>query len=354
MDALNQLGVQYGGHSSEEEQEDTKMSPTKKHAKACDVCRSNTAKYRCPRCELRSCSLDCSKRHKLETGCSGERDRTAFVPITEFTDEHLVSDFRLLEDVNRVADIAKRERSRKGLHNSKQLPSRLKFLTREAKRQAIKLIFMPMGMSRREHNTTHYDDKLKQIVWHVEFIFKHCQVTRHLEAVSTSCLSEVLSSLLDPHTGNTAARQQLLPYSKEPRENLLIYTQTQNVPANQKRFEPVELHKTVGECLNNKTVIEYPTFYVALPIERDIYTSTATSSDHSRDHIKMEDGSSSSDESDAESDSENVQKPNTSQHMEQAVLLNGNHNGDGNGSLQVNGFHSVDITDVKVEPSDDR
>lgn len=60
-------------------------------SKLCEECKQTEWKYKCPGCELRSCGLACVKAHKTRTGCSGKRDRTAFVPLAEFCDNVLVS-----------------------------------------------------------------------------------------------------------------------------------------------------------------------------------------------------------------------------------------------------------------------
>lgn len=57
----------------------------------CESCGKREARYRCPRCERRSCGVACVRRHKEETGCSGIRDRTSFVPLRAMTDGHLHS-----------------------------------------------------------------------------------------------------------------------------------------------------------------------------------------------------------------------------------------------------------------------
>jgi len=55
------------------------------------VCQAAAFKYRCPRCLTRSCSLPCVKQHKLISGCNGQRDKTAFVSLDDFTDLNLLS-----------------------------------------------------------------------------------------------------------------------------------------------------------------------------------------------------------------------------------------------------------------------
>ena len=46
--------------------------------------------------------------HKVCTGCSGKRSRTAYVPLASFADSHLRSDFFLLEGAKRLKDSARR------------------------------------------------------------------------------------------------------------------------------------------------------------------------------------------------------------------------------------------------------
>ncbi|CAM9584825.1 unnamed protein product, partial [Phaeothamnion confervicola] len=76
----------------------------------CEVCEGMTAKYRCPRCSRRTCSVECCRRHKDESGCDGRRDRTNFVRVSEFTEQQLRSDFHFLEDGLRSIEGARRER----------------------------------------------------------------------------------------------------------------------------------------------------------------------------------------------------------------------------------------------------
>ena len=64
----------------------------------------NPSKYKCPRCAVRSCSLPCVQRHKAEADCDGVRDRVSYLPINNFSDMDVVSDFRLLEEVTQQVD----------------------------------------------------------------------------------------------------------------------------------------------------------------------------------------------------------------------------------------------------------
>ncbi|GBL61145.1 Box C/D snoRNA protein 1 [Araneus ventricosus] len=80
----------------------------------CSVC-NEPSKYRCPKCSTFSCSLECVKVHKEETACDGVRDKTAFIPLDEFQERHLLSDYHFLENIGRTIDNAQRSKKKFGL-----------------------------------------------------------------------------------------------------------------------------------------------------------------------------------------------------------------------------------------------
>ena len=112
----------------------------------CEECQQQPAKYCCPRCSRRTCSLACVSgeplphypplcrhcrqsvppapasslspnpphpphaAHKEAAGCSGKRDRTAFVGRAAFDERTFMSDYRFLEEVQLAEDVAKRSK----------------------------------------------------------------------------------------------------------------------------------------------------------------------------------------------------------------------------------------------------
>ncbi|KAG8034464.1 hypothetical protein G9C98_007540 [Cotesia typhae] len=58
----------------------------------CEVCDKIQAKYTCPKCEVRTCSLACCRVHKKDLDCNGIRDKTKFIPLNKFTDLDLISE----------------------------------------------------------------------------------------------------------------------------------------------------------------------------------------------------------------------------------------------------------------------
>ncbi|KAI8047319.1 hypothetical protein BDF21DRAFT_303251, partial [Thamnidium elegans] len=69
--------------------------------KLCHLCKKNDWKYTCPRCLVHSCCMTCVKQHKLDTECSGIRDKTSYVPLREYNESNMMSDYTYLEDMSR-------------------------------------------------------------------------------------------------------------------------------------------------------------------------------------------------------------------------------------------------------------
>ncbi|CEM01628.1 unnamed protein product [Vitrella brassicaformis CCMP3155] len=78
----------------------------------CFICKK-AARYRCPACQTRTCSLECVKQHKERTGCTGQRERVQHVAASSFTDTDLHRDFVFLEEALRAVEAARRARERR-------------------------------------------------------------------------------------------------------------------------------------------------------------------------------------------------------------------------------------------------
>lgn len=88
----------------------------------CEVCGSKQAIYTCPKCEVKTCCLDCVRIHKKELECNGIRDRTKFVRMKDFNDSDLLSDYRLLEECARFVYAVKRDEKKKYTRIDRDLP----------------------------------------------------------------------------------------------------------------------------------------------------------------------------------------------------------------------------------------
>lgn len=68
----------------------------------CPYCNAQPPKYRCPACSARTCSLACSKRHKVYSECTGVRDPSAFVKRSQ-----LAQPSKLVQDYNYLLGVEK-------------------------------------------------------------------------------------------------------------------------------------------------------------------------------------------------------------------------------------------------------
>jgi hypothetical protein len=81
-------------------------------------------------------------------------------------------DYNLLEEIKRVADSARRTRTKLHPHPPySRFPPHRQDLKRAAARRRTKLLFLPSGMSKREKNQTQYDPRF---VWWKLILLESC------------------------------------------------------------------------------------------------------------------------------------------------------------------------------------
>ncbi|KAG8555227.1 hypothetical protein GDO81_017631 [Engystomops pustulosus] len=194
--------------SDSEEWEHTLRPKRKMSLYSCETCGNEEAKYKCPRCLKYSCSLPCVKKHKVDVTCSGVRDKTAFVPLSTFSDIHLLSDYRFLEDAGRVADAAMRD-VMISRHASNKF---LNLLKSKARKQDIDLRIMPVGFAKRKANSTYFNRKEQRFYWHVNLQFPQSQAEYTEKRVrENKTLNEILKTYIDPTESDPTIRQNKDP-----------------------------------------------------------------------------------------------------------------------------------------------
>ncbi|EEZ97683.1 box C/D snoRNA protein 1 [Tribolium castaneum] len=228
----------------------------------CEVCARKNAKYCCPRCEVKTCSLSCNKIHKLEVECSGVRDRAKFIPVNKFTNLDLSSDYRLLEEISRVVETSKKGRSSFGYNFTKGLLR----LQQEALKRHITLKYLPRSFVRHKNNTTRFDFKSQVIEWRVDWVFVNCENLKISEDKVPENLR--LSKILDK-------------YLSKQGDEALQYYQAANLPGlrillkaelkSGKKFYELDPSYTLRECLKNRVIIEYPTIHLVLKDQAIFY-----------------------------------------------------------------------------------
>lgn len=137
----------------------------------CEVCAAQEARYTCPKCEVKTCCLECVRIHKKELECDGIRDRTKFIPLKQMTKMDFMSDYYFLEECTRYVEDRKTDQIKKYTRYNRDLPLHLKRLRDAAKDRNINLRFLLQNFARHKENTTYFDWRTKKIWWRIKWIF---------------------------------------------------------------------------------------------------------------------------------------------------------------------------------------
>ncbi|KAL4192183.1 hypothetical protein AMTRI_Chr06g171030 [Amborella trichopoda] len=230
----------------------------------CQECGKHPFKYRCPGCNVRSCSLPCVNSHKKRLGCNGKRSRTQFVPLSKFDDNILLSDYNLLEETKRIADSARRMRDDFKSFGYK-LPRNLLALCRSAKKRATKVLILSRGMSKREKNRSYYSWSKQSIYWTVEWRFDSTDVVFTDHGIEENReLQGVIEKHLKPGPWNLQVDGKLKPFRKEQLDKLKFLV-LKNPKGPKPLFRELDITSPLRHQLIGIMLIEFPVIHVVLP-----------------------------------------------------------------------------------------
>ncbi|XP_049444709.1 box C/D snoRNA protein 1 [Epinephelus fuscoguttatus] len=242
-------------------EEELKATKRKISLSNCGVCGSEEAKYRCPACLGHSCSLLCVKKHKEDSGCSGVRNKTAFVTLSHFDEMTLLSDYRLLEDTGRFADGANRD----SLIRTPRSTLKTKRLAACARKMNITLRFLPITFTKSRENSTVFVTKEKLFLWHLKLIFPQSSTEFSQKRVSDKqTLEQILTAYIHPTESDPVTRQKLKMYVHAPFDHVKVFMKAEGRKANSVRYHELDICKTLRDNLSYKTLIEYPVLHVVL------------------------------------------------------------------------------------------
>ncbi|XP_041646380.1 box C/D snoRNA protein 1 [Cheilinus undulatus] len=242
-------------------EEELRGSKRKISLSNCGVCGSEEAKYRCPACLAHSCSLPCVKKHKEDSGCSGVRNKTAFVKLSQFDEMALLSDYRFLEDTGRFADSANRD----SLVRTPRSTIKAKRLSANARKINITLRFLPVNFTKSRENSTFYLAKERLFLWHVKLIFPQSGTEFSQRRVSEKkTLEQILTPYIHPTESDPVTRQKLKMYVHAPFDHVKVFMKAEGRKANSVRYHELDIHNSLRDNLSYKTLIEYPVLHVVL------------------------------------------------------------------------------------------
>lgn len=239
----------------------TNQNPKAKEAATCQECKNKVSKYKCPGCSIRTCSLACVKAHKQRTGCSGNRNVTQFISLSQFNDNILLSDYNLLEEMKRVTESAQRLRGKLCGYSYFKLPYYLRSLRSAAASRKTKLLFLPSGMTKREKNQTRYDQRRKFISWTIEWRFHSTDVVLFDHGVSED---RNLCSVIENHLKPGPWGHQLRQFCEEQLDRIKFFIR--KFPKGPRSpFRELDVKAPIRQQLSNVVILEYPVIHVFLP-----------------------------------------------------------------------------------------
>ncbi|XP_054007395.1 box C/D snoRNA protein 1 [Hylaeus anthracinus] len=282
-----------------------KMATSSCRIEDCEVCGASKAKYTCPKCEVRTCCLQCVNIHKKELECSGIRDKTKFVSLKSFTDLDVLSDYRLLEEVSRSVEQLKSDPSKRYTRQN-ILPLHLSKLRSAAFKRKVNLEFMPQNFYRHKNNTTFLNWKTNELYWRIEWIFPQAEHTKWTteRALDTTRLSILIEEILDPMKSlrnsndiedlnlKMCLNNRLQFYQAAGLSGIKVLLKAEKIRRSESRFYELDITLTLKENLENKTIIEFPTIYVIPKDHSDMYEIIDTDNEdteHSESKCNNED-----------------------------------------------------------------
>ncbi|XP_054273306.1 box C/D snoRNA protein 1 [Macrosteles quadrilineatus] len=235
----------------------------------CEVCGKNKAKYTCPRCEVRTCCLDCVKIHKKELECNGIRDRVKFKTLKNFSNIDLLNDYRFLEETARLVSRSEKLPP-KSCYNpiNGNLPLELYRLMRAALSRGVQLHYLPPAFERHRTNTTHLDYNHQNLYWKIDWVFPQAENFKATDkrVLDSLLLSACVHKYIVPED---MTFPQLSFYQAAGHSGITLLLQAERTAPN--RYHMLDSTSTIRVNLFGKSIIENPVIYVVLNHHRHLY-----------------------------------------------------------------------------------
>ncbi|KAF2719339.1 hypothetical protein K431DRAFT_296080 [Polychaeton citri CBS 116435] len=231
----------------------------------CTICYTNAPKYRCPRCQTRTCSLPCYKRHQQRASCNGQRNPAAYVKKSQWqTPSGIDHDYNYLKSVERnlaraAEDTGDRKAATKESNNNSEGKHDRNVarawregsaLQRYLHQNQIEVIKAPKGMSRQAANMTRVTNG-QRILWTIEWMDETGKVVgKDDEAAAEGTISELWDAFIT-RTKN-AERKRLLAENHAGSDNCGQRTKRKRLSADRTASQPApRSHETTSQHTSN-------------------------------------------------------------------------------------------------------
>lgn len=237
----------------------------------CEVCNLNSAKYTCPKCEVKTCQLECLRIHKKELNCDGIRDKTKYIPLKQITESDLMNDYVFLESCTNYASARRTDKIKRYTAHDRSIPipqMKLKKAAADSERQ-IKLNFLLPNFDKHKTNTTYYDWTSKVIYWCIEWRF----INAHNKIIidERCCESNLMTELIGKYFDYSNLISSLACYRVKGLNHVALLLKAEGIRKSQNRFYAMDASKSLKENLKHKNIVEYPVIYVIFDSDVQAY-----------------------------------------------------------------------------------
>lgn len=270
--------------SAEQEKQNTRKK-VKELLNKCEICLKTTSIYKCPKCLKKTCSLLCVKQHKLIFKCDGKKN--LFTSSTELNENEFSRDVKYMSKMfNETNNSMKAVYYKINNEDSKFKDKKHKNFKKLCKKfRNIHLERCPIQLDRFIENQSFCETKEKKFFWSIRFnVIKETKVIlTHLmkNTIDDSImnLNQIMNYFLDNKNDFNVEQLIIINELENKKENLKILfklntnvkksdNSENNVDENIIRlgkdyYEICNRDLLLMDFLKNKTIYEYPEFYIA-------------------------------------------------------------------------------------------
>ncbi|CAI4225140.1 unnamed protein product [Auanema sp. JU1783] len=298
-EVLNRLAQKIPDQTEEEEEE---IDPA-----LCKVCKTDPHKYKCPKCNIRTCSLACSKKHKEEKECDGVRGPyTVVQKLSQYSAQNSIEDQRFFDRVqnkvipenckptysgndHRRYDEERTENNESIEHSDENVNRDNVELnadgTRSRATSAVERFLLPNAARRqiflsfsndKGEDCSRHEQFSDSIFWCIDFIFKKQMedgsVSEYNYRVQnipeTIRICTVLKQFLKPRKVGCIVSesdldvQKLKPFIEAGSENINLFMRVPRYE--QERYYVVVAEKNMLDNTKNRVILDHPKIIIVL------------------------------------------------------------------------------------------
>jgi hypothetical protein len=251
----------------------------------CDICKTTDFKYKCPKCLTKTCSLKCINHHKQNLKCDGKKDKFSSKKIKELDEKDMYRDMKymteMINDYNRSSKKLYNIDSNEEIRLKEKKQKNLKKLAKKFRNMNLELC--PSNLSKFNENKSYCDSKIKKFFWTIKFHFIEGQfikkeqfysyliddpiddseftlkgiVKKYVFENKKDLDIEILKIMKNYSIGDIEKFDILIKSDNEYKlDDILVI--------GKKRYEIINGNQLLMNFLNNRTIFEYPEFYIVL------------------------------------------------------------------------------------------